>query len=622
MNKKSIFWDSRFSPLFWTQFNGAMNDNIFKNALVILITFHSMSILSLKVEQMVALCGGIFILPFFLFSSLSGEITDKISMTVLAQITKWLELFIMLIALLGFYMNNLYFLLTCLFLLGFQSTLFGPVKYSIIPELLNEDELVEGNALVEMGTFLAILVGTILGGVLISKENGPYIVCGVCIVVALIGLFNSYKLKYIAPIAPDKKINPNILSSTFEIIGIAKKTRSIFISILGISWFWYFGATLLSLFPHYVRDYMHGNENVVTLFLGIFSIGVAIGSIICEKLSHERLELGLVPFGSIGLSIFILDLYFIGEIPSQKVLGISEFLSNPKSWRVIFDLGLLSIMSGFFIVPLYTFIQTRATREDRSRTVAANNIMNALFMVVSALALTVLFALNLNIPQIFLVLFVLNTLVALYIYTVIPEFLLRFCCYIASRMIYRIKISGQENIPKEGAAVITCNHITFIDWLILAGSIKRPMRFVMHYSFMKIPLFKFILKDAKVIPIAGTRENVQIMEEAFVKIKEALDEGELLCIFPEGKITYDGELNTFRPGIERIIDASRVPVIPIVMKGLWGSFFSRKFGAAGTKVTVIPKTIWMKINIIIGKEVHAKDVTAKNLEEITRNMLN
>lgn len=621
MKKKSVFWDSRFSPLFWTQFNGAMNDNIFKNALIILITFHSMTILQLKVEQMVALSGGIFILPFFLFSALSGELTDKISMTRLAQMTKWLEFSIMLIALIGFWLNNLYFLLICLFLLGFQATLFGPVKYSILPELLHEDELVEGNALVEMGTFLAILIGTILGGILIAKEHGPFIVSAVCIIVSLIGLFNSYRLKMIPAISPHKKLNYNIFTSTFEIILLSRKTKSIFISILGISWFWYFGATLLSLFPHYVREYMHGNEGVVTLFLGIFSVGVAIGSIICERLSHERLELGLVPFGSIGLSLFILDLFFVGEIPSDTILSVSEFILQPKAIHVLIDLALLSIMSGFFIVPLYTFIQTRAAREDRSRIVAANNIINAFFMVASAGALTFLFALNFTIPQIFLVLFVMNTIVALYIYTVIPEFLLRFCCYIAGNLIYRIKVTGHENIPKEGAGVITCNHITFLDWLILGGTIKRPMRFVMHYSFMKIPFFKFLLKDAKVIPIAGTREDPKIMEEAFIKIKAALDEGELVCIFPEGKITYDGELNTFRPGIEKIIETSRVPVIPVVMKGLWGSFFSRKFGKAGTQFTVIPKTLWMKIEIHIGQEIHPKDLTAKHLETVTRDLL-
>jgi 1-acyl-sn-glycerol-3-phosphate acyltransferase len=619
--KKSVLFEKRFWPLFWTQFTGAMNDNIYKNALIILITYHAMTIGGLKVEQMVAMCGGIFILPFFLFSSLAGEITDNFSMSKLVRYTKLLEIIIMFISLVGFFTSNLILLLLCLFLLGTQATFFGPVKYSILPELLKDDELVEGNALVEMGTFLAILIGTITGGVLIAKVNGPLIVGGVCLITSFIGYAITLKLKEVAPVSSGKKINYNIIKSSFEIINIAKKTKSVFISILGISWFWFFGATLLSLFPHYVRDFIHGNESVVTLFLAIFSVGVAIGSLICEKLSHERLELGLVPLGSIGLSLFVLDLFFAGEIKTNHLLTISDFLNSPGSFRIIFDLSMLSIMSGFFIVPLYTFIQTRADRKERSRVIAANNILNALFMVSSALMLMILFALKLSILQVFLVLFFLNTLVAIYIYTVIPEFLLRFFCYLLVNIVYKIKTENLSNIPKEGAVVITCNHVSFVDWLILAGSVKRPMRFVMHYSFMNIPFVKFLLKDAKVIPIAGKNEDPIIMEQAFDLISKALEEEEVVCIFPEGKITFDGNLNAFRPGIEKIIAKNKVPVVALGMKGLWGSFFSRKHGKAGSNFWVIPKTFRMEVSIKAHEAIHPKELNLQHLEEITLGLI-
>lgn len=619
--KKSVLFEKKFWPIFWTQFTGAMNDNIFKNALVILITYHSMTLGSFKVEQMVALCGGVFILPFFLFSSIAGEVTDLFSMSKLVRYTKMLEVMIMLIGILGFYTSNLYLLLSCLFLLGTQAAFFGPVKYSILPELLNDEEIVEGNALVEMGTFLAILIGTIAGGILIGKENGPMYVAITCFFVSLIGLWFTYKLKNVPSVSAGGKINFNIISSSIEIINISRKTRSVFISILGISWFWFFGATLLSLFPHYVRDYMHGNEEVVTLFLAVFSIGVAIGSIICEKLSHERLELGLVPFGSIGLSLFVLDLFFAGSIQSEKLLNVQEFFMAKGSFRILFDLGMLSIMSGFYIVPLYTFIQTRADRTERSRVIAANNILNALFMVLSALMLMILFSLKYTIPEIFLIIFILNTLVAIYIYTVIPEFLLRFFCYILVNIIYKIDSKNLHHIPKEGGAVVTCNHVTFVDWLILAGTVKRPMRFVMHYSFMNIPLAKFLFRDAKVIPIAGKNEDPLIMDNAFKMIKETLNEGEIVCIFPEGKITYDGELNSFRPGVEKIIEENRVPVIPMAMKGLWGSFFSRKFGKAATNFFIIPKSFRMKISIATSDPIFPKDLNAKHLEEVTLELL-
>ncbi|MEA9355790.1 MFS transporter [Bacteriovorax sp. PP10] len=612
----------RFWPIFWTQFFGAMNDNVFKNALVILITYQATSVMGLRPEQMVALCGGLFILPFFLFSAIAGELTDKFPMHQLVRATKILELFIVCIGTIGFCFNMVPLLLLCLFLLGVQSTLFGPVKYSILPELITEDELVKGNAFVEMGTFLAILIGTITGGLLIAGNHGALSVSVTTVIMAIVGVAFSFQVSSIATVDSKRKINFNIFSSTVEIIKISRKTRSVFISILGISWFWFFGATLLSVFPVYVKTGLYGDEHVVTLLLAIFSIGVAIGSVICEKLSHERLELGLVPFGSIGLSLFVLDLYFAGALPSTEVArGVTELLGVKGIYRILFDLMGLSIMSGFFIVPLYTFIQTRSERNERARVVAANNILNALFMVASAGVLVGLYALGLSAIDVFLALFVLNTLVAIYIYTIIPEFLLRFVCFILTRMIYRLKVDGHKHIPQEGPAVLICNHISFVDWLIVASSVKRPVRFVMHYSFTKIPFVSFLLRGAKVIPIAGTKEDPKIMDEAFVKIKETLDEGEIVCIFPEGQITKDGTLSPFRPGIERILADSNVPVIPMTIYGLWGSFFSRKYGHAASELTVIPRRIWSKVIVDIDPAFAGDQVNAKILEEHTLQML-
>ena len=622
MKNKNLLLSKKFWPIFWTQFSGAMNDNVFKNALVILIAYQSSTILGFHSEQMVALCGGLFILPFFLFSALAGELTDKYPMHLLVRMTKLLELFIMVVGASGFIFHNIVLLLMSLFLLGLQATLFGPVKYSILPELLSDNELVKGNAYVEMGTFLAILIGTILGGVFISSPNGQWLTAIVVVIFAFIGFLVSLQVKSIEPIDSNRKINFNIFSSTNEIIAIAKKTQSVFMSILGISWFWFFGAALLSMFPVYVKTALNGDANVVTLLLAVFSIGVAIGSIICEKLSHERLELGLVPFGSIGLSLFVLDLYLAGPLPSsQSVRTIAEVLTAPGMLRILVDLGLLSIMSGFFIVPLYTFIQTRSDRTDRARVIAANNILNALFMVLSAGMLVLLYSFGLKVTDIFLVLFILNSLVAIYIYTVIPEFLLRFVCVIMTRLIYRLKIVGHPHIPQEGPAILVCNHVSFVDWLIIASSVKRPVRFVMHYSFTKIPFTGFLLKGAKVIPIAGAKEDPKIMEEAFVKIKATLDEGELVCIFPEGQITKDGKLNSFRPGIERILESNKVKVIPMTINGMWGSFFSRKYGKAATHFMAIPRTIWSLVTVEIDPAIVPQEVTAKSLEDYTQKML-
>lgn len=622
MSNVNLMTSKRFWPIFWTQFSGAMNDNVFKNALIILIAYKATSIMGLKPEQMVALCGGLFILPFFLFSSLAGELTDKYPMHQIVRGTKILEFCIMIFGAVGFSYEVLPVLLISLFLLGVQATLFGPVKYSILPELITEEELVKGNALVEMGTFLAILLGTILGGLLVNSANGIYLISYTTVMIGFIGLVFSFQVRQISAVAPDRKINLNIIKSTFEIISIARKNQGVFMSILGISWFWFFGASLLSLFPVYVKLSLDGNENVVTLLLAIFSVGVAIGSIICEKLSHERLELGLVPFGSIGLSLFVLDLYFAGSLPEvEGSRAVRELLLTPGVLRILFDLGALSVMSGFFIVPLYTFVQTRSLREDRARVIAANNILNALFMVASAGFLVFLYWIGFKVTDIFFALFLLNSLVALYIYTVIPEFLLRFICVIMTRMIYRLNVIGHVHIPQEGPAILISNHVSFLDWLVIASSIKRPVRFVMHYSFTKIPFIGFLLKGAKVIPIAGIKEDPKIMEEAFIKIQQTLLEGELVCLFPEGQITKNGELNSFRPGIERILASSKVPVIPMTIGGLWGSFFSRKYGKAATNLMAIPRTIWSIITIEIDPAMIGSEVNAKSLEEHTKMML-
>lgn len=622
MKTKNLFFSSKFWPIFWTQFWGALNDNMFKNAMVILITFKSYSLLGLGVDQMVALCGGIFILPFFIFSAISGQYSDKLPKDKLIIFTKILELVIMILGSIGLLTESVITMFIALFFMGLQSTIFGPAKYSILPELLDENEIVKGNAQVEMGTFLAILVGTILGGVLIGAEQGKvYVTIGI-ITIAVIGLVCSWKLPRLKSVEPDLKIDPNILRSTFDIIKLSRKTKSVFISILGISWFWFFGAILLSIFPVYVKDVLHGEESVVTLFLALFSIGVAIGSIICEKCSHERVELGLVPFGSIGMCWFALHLYLLGTpCTTNETLNVSEFLAQSGSYWIVFDLVGLSIMSGFFIVPLYTFIQMRSERSERSRVIAANNILNALFMVAASVFLMGLFAMGFSAVDIFLVLFVLNVAVSIYIYTVIPEFLWRFVCVILGRLIYRLRISGLENIPNEGPAVLVANHVSFVDWLIISASVKRPVRFVMHYSFMKMPVMSFFFRGAKVIPIAGQKEDPEMLVKAFDAIAATLEDNEMVCIFPEGQITKDGKMNSFRPGIEKIISRNPVPVIPMAINGLWGSFFSRKYGSAFTKFSVIPKNWLSVVELTIQPALQPETVEAAKLEMQIKNLV-
>ncbi len=494
MSIKLIFQDKKFAPLFWTQFLGALNDNFLKNSLLVMITFKGVSIAGLQSDQLVAFASGIFILPFFLFSPLAGQFADKFEKSKLVRLTKIWELGIVILAAVGFYLEIYWLLLAVLFLIGVQSTFFGPVKFSIIPQIVKPEELVESNAYVEMGTFLAILVGTIAGGMAVTSPYVAHIVSAVLVVVSALGIWTSYQLPPVAIGNPELKINLNPIPSFREMWILLREKKSIFNSILGISWFWFFGASVLSVLPVYCKNFLGVNEQVVTAFLAMFTIGIGVGSMICEKLSFRRVEIGLVPLGSLGMTFFLFDLFVVRPdwIVTAELMGLREFLSEPQGRRLLVDFFFTSVFGGFFIIPLYALIQERSHAESRSRVIAANNVMNALFMVVASVLTMIFYALHLSFPEIFLALCVLNAMVAIYIYLIVPEFTLRFLSWVLVHLFYRMKVRGLENIPKDGSVVLTCNHVSFVDWLIVAGAIRQPVRFVMLYKFMELPLLRYL----------------------------------------------------------------------------------------------------------------------------------
>ena len=372
----------------------------------------------------------------------------------------------------------------------------------------------------------------------------------------------------------------NPVATTIEILRITRNVKSVFNSILGISWFWFMGIAMLSIVPVYCKDLLKANESVVTLFLVLFSIGIGAGSILCERLSFKRTELGLVPIGSLGLSLFAFDLFWAGQpsgFSSIGLMSITDFLSTAPGKRISFDIFFCAVSGGFFTIPLYTFIQQKSNKEIRSRVIAGNNILNALFMVASSLFLALLYHYEFSFPQIFLILSLLNVLVAVYIYTLIPEFLLRLMAWGLSNIIYRLKVIGRENLPVEGPFVIACNHVTFMDSFIVASGCPRPARFVMYYKFYDMPFVSRIFRDSKVIPIAGALEDPAVLKAAFDKIAAELQDDEVVCIFPEGGLTRDGKMHAFKSGIEKIVQRTPVPVVPTCLNGLWGIYFSRKF---------------------------------------------
>jgi 1-acyl-sn-glycerol-3-phosphate acyltransferase len=610
-----------FSAFFFTQLLSAFNDNFFKNAVVIWISTTQASLFGLTPAAMMSLCSAVFIAPFFLFSASAGQLADRYEKTLVVRTVKGAEIAIMLLAGLGFLIASLPVLLTSLLLMGVHSAFLGPVKYSILPQLVPADELVQSNAWVETGTFLAILGGTIGGGVLILVQpNGAAYVALAMALVALLGFVMSLRVPRLDAGDPSVRVHFNPLTPTLEILRITKRSRAVFLSVLGISWFWLFGAVLLSVLPVLTRDVLHAHEHVVTLFLSVFCVGIALGSLLTEQISGKNLELGLVPLGSIGITLFTLDLSF-SSVPmaaGESLLGVGAFLARDGAYRILFDLFGMAISGGFFTVPLYTLIQQRSDPSERSRVVAGNNILNALLMALGAALLSVLFAYEVAVSTVLLLLAGLSLATAVYIYSLLPEFLLRFFAWILGRVMYRIEVRGHENIPESGGVVLVCNHVAFNDWLIVAGSVRRPVRFVMDHRIAGAPLISTLFQQAKAIPIAPEHESREVMERAFAKIGEELRAGEVVCIYPEGKITKSGELNPFKSGIERILAETPVVVVPMALDGLWGSLFSRKDGPAGRKW---PKRFRARLTVTIGEPVAASEASAQLLESRVRALL-
>jgi len=571
--------ERRFAPFFWTQFLGAGNDNIYKNALIIFVAFEAAQMTSLDANALVNLAGAVFIAPFMLFSASAGQLADKYEKSRLIRWIKILEIVIMAIGLAGFWQRDLTLLFTALALMGVHSTLFGPVKYAILPQNLSSEELVGGNGLVEMGTFVAILLGTIAGGLLVAiHPNGPVIAGCVAVAVAVAGYLVSRAIPAVPSVSPDLELNWNPFTETWKNLRFAQRNRVVWLSMLGISWFWFYGAIFLAQLAGFSREVLGGNEHVVTFLLAAFSVGVGAGSLLCERLSGRKIELGLVPFGAIGLTLFAVDLWLASRgLSARQLAGLGEFLARPVHWHVAIDLVLIGLFGGFYIVPLYALIQERSEPSHRSRIIAANNILNALFMVASAGIAIGLLKAGLTIQELFLVTGLMNAAVAVFIFGLVPEFLMRFLAWLLIHTFYRVDKEGLDRIPESGPCVVVCNHVSYVDAVVIAGCVRRPIRFVMDHRIFRVPVLSFIFRTMRTIPIAPAKEDAALKERAFADVANALAEGGIVGIFPEGKLTSTGEIGEFRPGLERIVRDTPVPVVPLALSGLWGSFFSRSY---------------------------------------------
>lgn len=607
----------RFLPFFLTQFSGAFNDNLFKNILLLLITYTAGGLAGLSIDVVVNLAAFLFILPFFLFSGIAGQMADKYEKSGFIRWVKLAEILIMLTAAIGLWYQWYELLLLLLFLMGTQSTFFGPVKYAILPQVLQKDELVGGNALVEMGTFVAILVGTIMAGLLMGMDQPHKLAAIGALGTAILGYVVARKIPKTGATRTDVTVGLNLFRETGRLMRLAAENYSVLLCIMAISWFWFLGAAYLTQFPNFAQSDLMGDETVVTLLLAIFTIGIALGSMACERLSGHRIELGIVPIGSLGLSVFGLDLYLsMPTDPSPTTWW--TIVTDAEYRRVAFDLLGIGFFGGLFIVPLYAFVQQETPEDRRAKVIAALNVFNALFMVVSAImGVIMLGVIGLSIPEFFLVLSIMNLIVAAFVYQQLPEFVLRFIVWILSHTLYRVRTHGLRNIPDEGPVLLVCNHITYMDALVIAGAVRRPIRFVMDHHIFRTPLLGGIFRMARAIPIGSKNTVPDIYNSAFERIDENLSAGHVVCIFPEGRLTTDGEVAAFRSGVDIILERRPVPVVPMALRGLWGSFFSH---CGGPAMKHFPKRFWSRVELLAGPPIAPEDANAQMLEVRVKNL--
>ena len=619
-NQFALLTQRRFLPFFLTQSLGAFNDNVFRNATLALIAFQ-MGLDHAQVTLYSNLAPALFILPFFLFSATAGQIAEKFEKTRLIRLVKLFEIAAMTVAAYGFAAHHAGLLLVVLFLMGMHSTMFGPIKYSILPQALHPEELVGGNGLVETGTALAILFGMMLGmGLMGVSDRGPMLASIAVLTIALIGYAASRAIPLAPATAPDLPFNWNPFSETWRTFKLCMKQRAVFNSVLGISWFWFFGTALTAQLPNYAVEQLGGGLSLNLLALGLFSIGTGIGSLLCEKLSGRSVEIGLVPLGAFGVSAFAIDLYFArpGLAPVGG-LGIVAFVQAHGSWRIMLDLTLIGVFGGFYLVPLFALVQNRTPRSELSRVIAGNNILNAVFIVSAAVfGIATQKFLRWSIPQVFLAIGILNALVAIYIFTLVPEFLMRFLSWMLVKLLYRLRVQGIERIPEQGPALLVCNHVSYMDALIIGGAVPRPARFVMHHAIYRTPVLHWLFRTARAIPIASAKTDPALLERAFAAVDVALAEGEIVCLFPEGKLTLDGEIGAFRAGVERILAARPVPVLPIALRGMWTSMWSQR--DSRLRRMRVPRRLRAHVELIIGAPIPATQASAELLEATVREL--
>ena len=612
-NMLRLLKEMRFAPLFCVQFLGAFSDNVFKSALLILITYEFADQIGIQASILNMAAAGIFILPFFLFSAFGGILADKYPKNKLIRVIKALEMGILGLASYALINDYITLLFICLCLAGLQSALFGPTKYGILPELLKEKELLNGNALVEAGTFLSILIGTIIGGLLILGEYGETTIALVLIAAASIGWFSSFFIPTVASNNPSLKLSANIFKQTYQIYTLGIKHWEIRRLIFAISWFWFLGYVIQSQLNPLTSDVLHADEQVAVLLFVMFTIGIGVGSLLCGKVMAGEISARLVPLAGVAMSILSFDLFLSlnqivdsHAIANQQVKALKSlqvFISSWQHWRVMVDMLLLSIAAGFYIVPLYTLLQKRVDDELRSRTIAANNISNAMFMVVASVLVIAVLSAGFEIPDLFWMLAILNLLVAVYIMKIIAKQFLKTLGRILFKLLYRVEIKGLENYPDDDSPyVILPNHTSFLDGPLMMTYMPDMPVFAINTEVNKKWWAKIFTQFFEMYPLDPTQP---MAVKGLVKM---LRSGRKVVIFPEGRITDNGSLMKIYEGPGKIAELGRAKLLPVRIDGAQYTAFGRLRDLI--KIKLFPKitiTICPPVEMDVAKEVRGAE---------------
>jgi len=565
----------RFAPLFVTQFLGAFNDNLLKSALGIVVTFRLAQQTGLGAASLVMLAGALFIAPFFLFSGASGTLADRIDKSSIARVVKIAEIGIMSLGAWGLWRGSVPLLFASLFCLGTHSTVFGPIKYALLPQHLRESELVAGNALIEAGTFLAILFGTILGGSIVLLGDGALIVGGVGVTAAFVGWLASRQIPPAPSSAGPDAPRPRLLRDTIAVVSHVTSRPQLMLPVLAVSWFWLFGATIVSGLPSFAKDVLFANEQVVTMMLALFAVGVGLGSMLAERLLHGEVSARHVPLSALAMGLFAFDLHLgsRGRVPSAVLANIPTFLAQSGSWRIVGDLLGVAIAGGLFTVPLYAILQHESEPAHRARVIAANNIINALAMSVAAVAAATLLARGLSMGQLFGLCGVATIPVAIIAARILRRTLAKRLVRFVLRLLYRVEVDGLEHaraaMPR---AVIAANHASFLDGLLLGAFLPGDPIFAIDTVIARQWWAKPFLLFVNAVPVDPTNP---LSIRAMIRAVEA---GSACIIFPEGRITTTGSLMKIYEGPAVIAERTRAALVPIRIDGVEFTAFSRLGG--------------------------------------------